>query len=83
MHKSKPMSQLGVKGENAFVNENYTLVGLSIRNCVEPASAESPTKKYCASKQEVTDFFVANPITRIMYTENYVSISNSTNPLAT
>ena len=66
-----------------YIIKSIDLKIVASRNCVEPASAESPTKKYCASKQEVTDFFVANPITRIMYTENYVSIYNSTNPLAT
>ena len=65
-----------------FMTKKLKYIKLSLRRCVEPASAQSTSKKYCASNKEVEDFYAANPLTRVMYTENHVAISNSTNPLA-
>jgi len=65
-----------------FMSKKLTYIKLSLRRCVEPANTLGNSKKYCASNKEVEDFYVANPLTRVMYTENYVAISNSTNPLA-
>ena len=62
-----------------FMSKKLTYMKLSLRRCVEPASATEP--KYCADEKEMSDFFKANHETRVMYTENYVSLSNSTNPL--
>ena len=62
-----------------FMSKKLTYMKLSLRRCVEPASAPEP--KYCADDKEMKDFFTKNNLTRVMYTENYVSISNSTNPL--
>lgn len=55
---------------------------LSILNCVEPTNKKT-YKGYCRSEQQVSEFFLANALTRVMYTENYVSEKNTTSPLAT
>ena len=66
-----------------FMSKKLTYMKLSLRRCVEPAKTpDTLNTTYCADEKEVEDFFKANPLTRVMYTENYVAISNSTNPLA-
>jgi len=70
------LDQLGALNGDYFASKKKSTMKFSLRKCV------NSTTNICASDDDMKEFFKKNFLSYIKYKENYVAISNSTEPLA-